>query len=79
MFLVFRQNPLLFASKLIETLRFNDLAITRGMDVLSNTLFFLYFARRGVWEAHTRYQAPEGATSRKLTCFAAKLALGEVL
>ena len=44
-----------------------------------NTLFFLYFARRGVWEAHTRYQAPEGATSRKLTCFAAKLALGEVL
>ena len=45
----------------------------------SNTLFFLYFARRGVWEVHTRYQAPEGATSRKLTCFAAKLALGEVL
>ena len=31
--------------------------------------------RRGVWEAHTRYQVPEGATSRKLTCFAAKLRL----
>ena len=38
MFLVFRQNPLLFASELIETLRFNDLAITRGMDVLSNCI-----------------------------------------
>ena len=37
-FLVLRQNPLLLASELIEALRFNNLAITRGMDVLSNCI-----------------------------------------
>ena len=36
MFLVFRQNPLHIASELIEVLCFNNLAITRGMDILSN-------------------------------------------
>ena len=36
MFLVFRQNPLLLASELIEALRFNNLAIARGMNVFSN-------------------------------------------
>ena len=33
MFLVFRQNPLLLASQLIKGLRFNNLAITCGMNV----------------------------------------------
>ena len=37
-FLVSRQNSLLLASELIETLRFNNLAIARGMDVLSNCI-----------------------------------------
>ena len=37
-FLVFRHNLLHFASELIEALRFNNLAITRGMDVLSNCI-----------------------------------------
>ena len=35
-FLMFRQNPLLLNSEPIEALRFNNLAIARGMDVLSN-------------------------------------------
>jgi len=37
-FLVFRQNPLLLASKLIKTLRFNNLAKKRGMDVLPHCI-----------------------------------------
>ena len=36
LFLVLRQKPLLFASELIEALRFNDLAITCRMNVFSN-------------------------------------------
>ena len=37
-FLVLRQNPLLLASELIEALGFNNLAITCGMNVLSNCI-----------------------------------------
>ena len=38
MFLVFRQNSLLLAGELIEAFRFNDLAITRRMNVFSNCI-----------------------------------------
>ena len=59
-----------------------ELSVDQAARVISkklNTLFCLYIVRRGVWEVHTRYQVPEGATSRKLTCFAAKIVLGEVV
>ena len=36
--LVFRQNPLLLASERIEFLRFNNLAIPRGMDAFANCI-----------------------------------------
>ena len=42
MFLVFRQNPLPFACELIEALRFNNLAITCGMNVFSNFIKNLF-------------------------------------
>ena len=36
MFLVFSQNSVLFVIKRVKTLRFNDLAITRGVNVFAN-------------------------------------------
>ena len=42
MFLVFQLSPLLFASKLIEALHFNNLAITCRMNVFSDCIKHQY-------------------------------------
>ena len=38
MLLVFRQNSMLFVVKIVKTLRFDDLAITRGVNVFGNSV-----------------------------------------
>ena len=38
MFLVFGQNSMLFVVKRVKTLRFDDLAITRGVNVFANSV-----------------------------------------
>jgi len=38
MFLVFRQNSMPFVVKHLKTLRFDDLAITRGVNVIANSV-----------------------------------------